>query len=97
MDTLLSILLFTAMFSVMMRFGCGAHMGGHHAHGGHRPHDDAPSRGHLERDTDPVCGMTVPGHAGFAAMHDGEEYRFCSVACLDKFEASPRQYTKRAA
>jgi len=30
--TLLSFALYAALFYVMMRFGCGSHMRGHHTH-----------------------------------------------------------------
>jgi hypothetical protein len=32
MATLLSFALYGALFYVMMRFGCGSHMHGHHEH-----------------------------------------------------------------
>jgi hypothetical protein len=35
MTTLLTLALYAALFYVMMRYGCGAHMGGHHTHGKH--------------------------------------------------------------
>jgi hypothetical protein len=35
MTTLLSFAVYAALFYVMMRFGCGAHMGGHRTHAGH--------------------------------------------------------------
>ena len=38
MDRLLSFLLFAAFFYLMMRFGCGSHMG-HGGHGGNE-HED---------------------------------------------------------
>ena len=92
MEGLLSLLLFAALFYVMMRFGCGAHMV--HGHGGHA------GRGHEERErtpdsgasTDPVCGMAVGADQGYAKVHEGRQYRFCSRVCLDKFEASPESY-----
>ena len=100
MDGLLSLLLFAVFFYVMMRFGCGAHM--IHGHGGHGQRDQHQG-GHGERTTDgaaprastaidPVCGMEVPADKGYAKVHDGREYRLCSRACLDKFEARPQQY-----
>jgi hypothetical protein len=39
MATLLSLALYGALFYVMMRFGCGAHMHGHRAHGDHGTKD----------------------------------------------------------
>jgi hypothetical protein len=36
-DSVFSLLLFAALFYIMMRFGCGAHMmGGHGGHGRHQ-------------------------------------------------------------
>ena len=42
--------------------------------------------------TDPVCGMKVPEDAPLQCEHDGETYRFCSAACLERFEADPETY-----
>ncbi len=93
MEGLFSLLLFAAFFYFMMRFGCGAHMvhghGGGHGELGHGGHDGR-EQGTTARD--PVCGMEVaPGH-GYIKMHGGREYRLCSRACLDKFDANPDQY-----
>ncbi|MEQ1760681.1 MAG: YHS domain-containing protein [Vicinamibacterales bacterium] len=90
MEGLGSLLLFAALFYFMMRFGCGAHMvhghgGGRDGHTGHGGHEQGPT-------TDPVCGMNVASGKGYAKMHEGREYRLCSRACLDKFDANPHQY-----
>ena len=100
MEGLGSLLLFAALFYFMMRFGCGAHMvhghgggghgehashGGHAEPGGHEPHTSTSAR-------DPVCGMDVAPGQGYTKMHGGREYRLCSRACLDKFDASPDEY-----
>ena len=87
MDGLLSFVVFAAMFYLMMRFGCGAHM--MRGHGRHA-HRDQPSLDATT--TDPVCGMPVLSGDGYAGMHAGQEFRFCSKACLDRFETSPGQY-----
>jgi YHS domain-containing protein len=93
MEGVFSLLLFAALFYFMMRFGCGAHMG--RGHGGHRRGDHA-GRGGLppvgESSVDPVCGMPVEPEKGYAKVQDGRAYRFCSRACLDKFEAGPQKY-----
>ena len=95
MEGLGSLLLFAALFYFMMRVGCGAHMvhghgsggGGEHAgHGGRAGGNEGPSA------KDPVCGMDVAPGQGYTKMHGGREYRLCSRACLDKFDASPDQY-----
>src|SRR5437773_2254676 len=42
---------------------------------------------------DPVCGMTVdPKTAKGSHSHDGALYHFCSVSCLNKFQADPAKY-----
>ena len=90
MQGLFSLLLFAAFFYLMMRFGCGAHMV--HGHGGHSGHD-----GHGAPDgsmKDPVCGMEVEPGVGYAKMHQGRQYRFCSKKCLDQFDAEPLRYSE---
>lgn len=42
---------------------------------------------------DPVCGMMVdPDAAAGRSTHDGVEYSFCSVGCLEQFEANPASF-----
>lgn len=94
MEGLFSLLLFAALFYVMMRFGCGAHMvHGHGSRGrdgqkGHAGHPSTAESGAV----DPVCGMEVAPGAGYTKMVGAHAYRFCSRACLDKFETNPQQY-----
>ena len=96
MSGLLSFLLFGALFFVMMRFGCGAHVG----HGGHASQRDSksdqtvtPSTYHaLDAGVDPVCGMKVEPGAGYASVYQNQTVRFCSRDCLDKFESQPQRY-----
>lgn len=89
MEGLFSLLLFAALFYFMMRFGCGAHMvHGHGGHGGHEHREEARE----STGTDPVCGMEVKADQGYTKIYHGQSYRFCSRACLDKFEAAPQQY-----
>lgn len=83
MGGLLTLLLFAGLFYLMMRFDCGAHAV--HGHGHDARHEVAGS-------TDPVCGMDVKPDQGYTVTHAGHEYRLCSRACLDKFEANPSQY-----
>jgi YHS domain-containing protein len=89
-----SLLLFAALFYFMMRFGCGAHMVHGHGGGGHGEHAGHGGRSRVEGrgGKDPVCGMDVAPDQGYAKMHRGREYRLCSRACLDRFEANPDQY-----
>ncbi len=99
MSGFLSFLLFGALFFVMMRFGCGAHVG-HGGHGGHSAQRDSsgdqtvtPSTHHaLDTGVDPVCGMKVEPGAGYASAYQNQTVRFCSRDCLDKFEAQPQRY-----
>ena len=94
-----SLLLFAALFHFMMRFGCGAHMvhghgggdrGEHAGHSGPGGHEQGPDA------RDPVCGMDVASEQGYTKMYGGRDYRFCSRACLDKFEEHPDQYASVA-
>ena len=92
MEGLFSLLLFAALFYVMMRFGCGAHMV--HGHGGRNEqqgHAEHPSKAE-SRAVDPVCGMEVAPGTGYTKMVGAHAYHFCSRACLDKFETNPQQY-----
>ena len=92
MEGLFSLLLFAAAFYVMMRFGCGAHM----VHGGHGRSEHEGHAGHTptveSEAVDPVCGMKVAPGTGYTKMVGAHAYRFCSRACLDKFETNPQQY-----
>jgi Cu+-exporting ATPase len=66
-----------------------------HAH--HR-HDDAskstsPSvHGTDKAFVDPVCGMRVAETAEKQLVHDGSQYYFCSMRCVEKFRADPEKY-----
>ena len=97
MGTLLYIALWGAFIFFMMRFGCGAHVMGH-GHGGHGSSTDGGSKSSglrwvpPEKDTDPVCGMTVATKDAKSAVYEGAVYYFCSPACRDKFEAVPTSY-----
>jgi YHS domain-containing protein len=88
MRGLLPLLVYAALFYLMMRFGCGAHMV--HGHGGHEKHNgggtDAGSA------NDPVCGMPVESGQGYTKSHEGQLLHFCSRNCLDKFDAEPQRY-----
>ncbi len=46
-----------------------------------------------ERETDPVCGMTVDTNAGKPRLeHAGKTFHFCGIRCHDKFAANPEKY-----
>lgn len=87
MEGLLSFLIFGGLFFMMMRYGCGAHV----IHGGHGQagKSDVGKTNHI----DPVCSMVMDSHMGYGKVHEGHLYRFCSRACLDKFDAEPARYT----
>ncbi len=85
MDGLLSLLLFAGLFYLMMRLGCGSHVG----HGGH---NKSAGRGGVVKHIDPVCGMEVDVEQGYGKMYEKQLYRFCSRSCLDKFEVDPDRY-----
>jgi YHS domain-containing protein len=88
MRGLLSLLVYAALFYLMMRFGCGAHMV--HGHGGHEGHGGTGADAASSKD--PVCGMTVEPGQGYMKNHEGRALHFCSRNCLDKFEAEPQRY-----
>ena len=89
------IVIWGGLFFVMMRFGCGAHIGGH-GHGGHGGHD-GEAGGAPGKVKDPVCGMDVdPQRAQAASVYRGSTYYFCSASCRDKFEKEPEKYAAAA-
>jgi YHS domain-containing protein len=90
MEGLFSFLIFGLFFYLIMRFGCGAHM----VHGQHGS-GQAGNEAHSKSFQDPVCGMSVDQAQGYAKMHGGHEYHFCSRNCLDKFEADPQSYLSK--
>jgi len=59
-----------------------------HEHTQTHPH---PSPSHHAAHVDPVCGMTV-GHDALVVEHGGEQYRFCSAHCRDRFARDPDTY-----
>ena len=97
METLLYIVIWGALIFLMLRFGCGSHVMGH-GHGRHGSSSEGTSKSTgvrwtpPDKDTDPVCGMTVVPKDAKSAVHDGTVYYFCSSNCREKFEASPTSY-----
>lgn len=77
MEQFFSFLFFAIVFYLMMRYGCCAHL----IHGRH---------GKIPKD--PVCGMDVKPDKGYSKMYQGNEYRFCSRKCLNKFDENPDRY-----
>ena len=46
-----------------------------------------------ERETDPVCGMTVdPARSSHRADHAGTTYHFCSARCRERFIAETARF-----
>ncbi|QIE56466.1 heavy metal translocating P-type ATPase [Pikeienuella piscinae] len=46
-------------------------------------------------DRDPVCGMIVDSEAGKPGFsHAGQDYRFCSTHCRDRFAANPTAFAE---
>jgi Cu+-exporting ATPase len=45
---------------------------------------------------DPVCGMTVKPEAAAGSFdYDGQTYFFCSMHCLEKFQADPQSFLSK--
>lgn len=89
METIGYLLFWALLFFFMIRFGCGAHMMGHHHHRNHS-HSSDDDRLHASPEArDPVCGRMVQTSTAKSSLFDGSAYYFCSHACRDKFEASP--------
>ncbi len=45
---------------------------------------------------DPVCGMDVdPEKAEYKLTYEGQEYYFCSRACMEEFSKDPQRYLSR--
>ena len=81
------------------------HLDGVHFHdrGSHRMHNlTAPvhvfaamriGAHHAQTLIDPVCRMTIePDRCAGQLTHEGVEYHFCSLACAQRFAASPEVY-----
>lgn len=90
MTSLIYFLLLAGLFAFMMRSGCGSHVMGHR-HGGART-DGQASPDRPEKETDPVCGMTVDTATAKTSVYQGRTYYFCSAQCRDRFEASPATF-----
>lgn len=97
MEGLVTFLLLAGGFYLVMRFACGSHMVHGHATSGAGERGDgghhaatAPHR--VTAATDPVCGMEIAPGQGYTTTYVGREYRLCSRACLDRFEADPEMY-----
>lgn len=45
---------------------------------------------------DPVCGMLVEVDAPYARAYRGSTFRFCSHACLERFERDPTRFVEES-
>ncbi len=91
MESILWFLIMGVLFFFMMRFGCGAHMGGGHmGHmGGHEP-EQGPSS---QKVKDPVCGMEIDKDQAYSmTRRQGKQIFFCSEDCQNKFNADSKRY-----
>lgn len=98
MEALLYFAFWGALIFLMMRFGCGAHVMGHHGSSG----ESANSTDHdrtgdarwapPEKDLDPVCKKEVSTDHAKPSVHAGRVYYFCSRECREVFEAAPHLY-----
>jgi len=85
------LLFWALLFFLMMRFGCGAHIMGHH-HRNHSHGDDGDGLRAPPEARDPVCGRMIATSTAKSSLFDGRVYYFCSEVCRDKFEASPFKF-----
>ena len=97
MEALFYFVIWAAVFFLMLRFGCGAHvMGpGRDREGGGA--DKRGDSGNLRwvppaRDIDPVCKTMIRTSSAKPSVHDGKVFYFCSRECREIFEAAPDQY-----
>jgi YHS domain-containing protein len=96
MESIVWFLITGALFFFMMKFGCGAHMGGHGGHGaGHEGHgntsEEPPTA--TQKVKDPVCGMEVDINQAYSMVRKGNrQIFFCSEQCSDKFNKEPEKY-----
>lgn len=98
MEALLYFALWAGIIFLMMRLGCGAHVMGHghgraQGKGAHGTSGDADLHWvPPAKDTDPVCGKTIPTDKAKPSVYDGNVFYFCSRECREVFEAAPDLY-----
>lgn len=95
MESIIWFLIIGGVFFLMMKHGCGAHMGGHGGHGesheGHAGHGGTSPDSHKVKD--PVCGMEIYEDQAYAMIRREErQIFFCSEACHEKFRTEPEKY-----
>lgn len=90
MELVAALLLFAAVFYILMRWTCGVHR----VHGMTLSGIAGTSAGREAAETtDPVCGMTVKEADSISEEHGGRVFRFCSEGCHSRFKAHPEIYT----
>ena len=97
MESILWFLVMGVLFFFMMKFGCGAHMGGHGGHGGgaggHEGHGGMEGPAGSGKVKDPVCGMEIDKDQAYAMIQrEGRQIYFCSENCQNKFNKDPKRY-----
>lgn len=101
MGTVFYFLLWGGLIYLMMRIGCGTHIGGHRKPG----NKSAGAGGETQqlrwvppgKDVDPVCGKTVHPAKALSSVYDGLVYYFCSRECRERFETAPDIYLSQGA
>lgn len=95
MESIIWFLVLGGLFYFMMKFGCGAHIGGHGGHaGGHEDHagHGRPSTS-SQKVKDPVCGMEIDRDQAHSMVRDRkQQIFFCSETCHNKFNEEPEKY-----
>tara|TARA_R110000787_G_scaffold245434_1_gene351259 strand:- start:984 stop:1319 length:336 start_codon:yes stop_codon:yes gene_type:complete len=96
MSALLWFVIWGGLIFLMMRFGCGAHVMGHHTEGDGKLEEAATGARWVppKTDTDPVCNKTVRTANAKPSIFDGKVFYFCSRECREIFEAAPELYVK---
>ncbi len=96
MESIIWFLVIGGLFYFMMKYGCGAHMGGHGGHRenheGHAGHGEGPPTV-SQKVKDPVCGMEIDKDGAYAMVtRQGRQVYFCSEACHNQFNQEPEKY-----
>jgi YHS domain-containing protein len=103
-NSILSIIIFSGLFYLMMRRGggCGMGHGGHGGHGSgddgqgrHSNHEEGSGSGGSRMIKDPVCGVFVDLQISISSKHMGQNFYFCSPACKENFDKEPMKYIKK--
>lgn len=93
MESIIWFLVIGVLFYLMMRYGCGAHIGGHGGHGEDHPKHMGRPDGSMDKVRDPVCGMEIDRDQAFSMTRGaGRQIYFCSENCHNKFNEKPEKY-----